>query len=210
MGHISSCSCRSLEGDSRYGPSLDELATGKRDVGKRNGGKGDLAKRNLSRRAGKHGLSKSGAGKPDSDALSDMEDDAELWARIARTAAPLRTRNRVTHVATPPKPPRPKADRRGAESRSPAAKAVFSSVVTACAETAAAGAERRRARPADGAEARQGPAPRRGAARSSRASPARRPCGVAEIHQMGAREGLPPRAGHHRQGIASRRGPKLL
>ncbi|ODR97334.1 hypothetical protein AUC69_11970 [Methyloceanibacter superfactus] len=48
-------------------------------------------------------------GKRDADkGESGLEDDAELWARIARTAAPLKKKNRVTHVATPPKPPRPK------------------------------------------------------------------------------------------------------
>jgi DNA-nicking Smr family endonuclease len=48
-------------------------------------------------------------GKRDTDkGESGLEDDAELWARIARTAAPLKKKNRVTHVATPPKPPRPK------------------------------------------------------------------------------------------------------
>ena len=47
-------------------------------------------------------------GKRDTDKRDSMEDDAELWARIARTAAPLKKKNRVTHVATPPKPPRPK------------------------------------------------------------------------------------------------------
>ena len=46
-------------------------------------------------------------GKRDSD--MDMEQDAELWARIARTAAPLKKKNRVTHVAVPPMPPPPKA-----------------------------------------------------------------------------------------------------
>jgi DNA-nicking Smr family endonuclease len=47
-------------------------------------------------------------GKRDTDKRDSMEDDAELWARIARTAAPLKKKNRVTHVATPPKPPKPK------------------------------------------------------------------------------------------------------
>jgi DNA-nicking Smr family endonuclease len=48
-------------------------------------------------------------GKRDPDKRdSGLEDDAELWARIARTAAPLKKKNRVTHVATPPKPPKPK------------------------------------------------------------------------------------------------------
>ncbi|HUU66644.1 MAG TPA: Smr/MutS family protein [Methyloceanibacter sp.] len=46
-------------------------------------------------------------GKRDTDKRDSMEDDAELWARIARTAAPLK-KNRVTHVAVPPTPPRPK------------------------------------------------------------------------------------------------------
>ena len=46
-------------------------------------------------------------GKRDSD--TEMEKDAELWARVARTAAPLEKRNRVTHVAVPPELPRPKA-----------------------------------------------------------------------------------------------------
>jgi DNA-nicking Smr family endonuclease len=34
---------------------------------------------------------------------SEMEDDAELWARIARSAKPLE-KNRVTQVGVPPKP----------------------------------------------------------------------------------------------------------
>ncbi len=54
-------------------------------------------------------MGKRDMGKRDTDkGESGLEDDAELWARIARTAAPLKKKNRVTHVATPPKPPRPK------------------------------------------------------------------------------------------------------
>ena len=37
---------------------------------------------------------------------SEMEDDAELWARIARSAKPL-TKNRATQVDVPRKPPAP-------------------------------------------------------------------------------------------------------
>jgi DNA-nicking Smr family endonuclease len=44
-------------------------------------------------------------GKRDTDKPRlDIEDDAELWARITRTARPLKT-DRVTRVARPPKPP---------------------------------------------------------------------------------------------------------
>src|SRR5665648_555304 len=46
-------------------------------------------------------------GKRDSD--TDMEKDAELWARVTRTAAPLTKKNRVTHVVVPPRPPRQNA-----------------------------------------------------------------------------------------------------
>ena len=35
---------------------------------------------------------------------SDIEDDAELWARIAQTATPLKNKNRVTRVGAAPKP----------------------------------------------------------------------------------------------------------
>lgn len=50
-------------------------------------------------------------GKRDSDKRgSNIENDAALWARIAQTATPLKKKNRVTRVATPPKPtPPPKA-----------------------------------------------------------------------------------------------------
>jgi DNA-nicking Smr family endonuclease len=37
----------------------------------------------------------------------DIENDAELWARVAETATPLEKKNRVTGVATPPKPVQP-------------------------------------------------------------------------------------------------------
>jgi DNA-nicking Smr family endonuclease len=37
---------------------------------------------------------------------TDIEDDAELWARVAKTATPLK-KNRITRPAAPPKPPRP-------------------------------------------------------------------------------------------------------
>jgi DNA-nicking Smr family endonuclease len=40
---------------------------------------------------------------------SEIEQDAELWARIARTAEPLKKKNRVTHVAAPPRLPQPMA-----------------------------------------------------------------------------------------------------
>jgi DNA-nicking Smr family endonuclease len=40
---------------------------------------------------------------------SDMENDAELWARIAKTATPLKKRNRGTQQPTPPAPPKPKS-----------------------------------------------------------------------------------------------------
>lgn len=36
-----------------------------------------------------------------------IEDDAALWARVAETAEPLKTRNRVTQIATPPRPAQP-------------------------------------------------------------------------------------------------------
>ena len=39
----------------------------------------------------------------------EMENDAELWARIAKTATPLKTRNRVTQQPTPPAPPQAKS-----------------------------------------------------------------------------------------------------
>ena len=35
----------------------------------------------------------------------EMENDAELWGRIAKTATPLKERNRVTERPTPPTPP---------------------------------------------------------------------------------------------------------
>jgi len=44
-------------------------------------------------------------GKRDID--KEMEDDAALWARVAQTAAPLKKKNRVMRVATPPKPVQP-------------------------------------------------------------------------------------------------------
>jgi len=43
-------------------------------------------------------------GKRDSERGSDIENDAALWARIAQTATPLKKKNRITRVATPPKP----------------------------------------------------------------------------------------------------------
>jgi DNA-nicking Smr family endonuclease len=62
-------------------------------------------------------------GKRDSDKPHlDIEGDAELWARIAKTATPLKKKNRVTRVATPPKPvqtlkakPSAKAEAKSAE-----------------------------------------------------------------------------------------------
>jgi DNA-nicking Smr family endonuclease len=71
-----------------------------------------------------------GKGKRDSDKPHvDIEGDAELWARIAKTATPLKTKkkNRVARVATPPKPAQPpkakavpKAEAKAAEaSKSP-------------------------------------------------------------------------------------------
>jgi len=42
-----------------------------------------------------------------SDIDKEMEDDAALWARVAQTAAPLKKKNRVMRVATPPKPVQP-------------------------------------------------------------------------------------------------------
>jgi DNA-nicking Smr family endonuclease len=51
---------------------------------------------------------------------TDIEDDAELWARITRTARPLKT-DRVTRVARPPKPPQP--PKRKATQASPASEA---------------------------------------------------------------------------------------
>jgi len=44
-------------------------------------------------------------GKRDID--KEMEEDAELWARVARTAAPLKKKNRVAKVAATPKPAQP-------------------------------------------------------------------------------------------------------
>jgi DNA-nicking Smr family endonuclease len=35
---------------------------------------------------------------------SDIEDDADLWVRIAQTATPLKNKNRVTRVGAAPKP----------------------------------------------------------------------------------------------------------
>jgi len=47
-------------------------------------------------------------GKRDSDKPHlEIEGDAELWARIAKTATPLKKKNRVTRVAAPPKPAQP-------------------------------------------------------------------------------------------------------
>lgn len=36
-----------------------------------------------------------------------IEDDAELWARVAQTAEPLKKKNRVARIAAAPKPARP-------------------------------------------------------------------------------------------------------
>jgi len=58
-------------------------------------------------------------GKRDSERGSDIENDAALWARIAQTATPLKKKNRITRVATPPKPalqPKAKAAKAGAKS----------------------------------------------------------------------------------------------
>jgi DNA-nicking Smr family endonuclease len=53
----------------------------------------------------------------------DIEADAELWARIAQTATPLKKKNRVTRVAAPPRPaPNPKAKAAKADTPSAAAK----------------------------------------------------------------------------------------
>ncbi|MGK2921599.1 MAG: Smr/MutS family protein [Methyloceanibacter sp.] len=38
---------------------------------------------------------------------TNIEDDAELWARVAQTALPLKKKNRVARIAAPPKPARP-------------------------------------------------------------------------------------------------------
>ncbi len=38
---------------------------------------------------------------------TDMESDAELWARVAQTAEPLKKKNRVARIAAPPKPAKP-------------------------------------------------------------------------------------------------------
>lgn len=48
---------------------------------------------------------------------SEMENDAELWARIAKTATPLKTRNRVTEQPTPPAPPQAKRKATAPEAR---------------------------------------------------------------------------------------------
>jgi DNA-nicking Smr family endonuclease len=68
-------------------------------------------------------------GKRDSDKPHvDIEGDAELWARIAKTATPLKTnkKNRVARVAAPPKPAQPpkakavaKAEAKAAEASKP-------------------------------------------------------------------------------------------
>jgi DNA-nicking Smr family endonuclease len=36
-----------------------------------------------------------------------IEDDAELWARVAQTAEPLKKKNRVARITAPPKPAQP-------------------------------------------------------------------------------------------------------
>jgi hypothetical protein len=38
---------------------------------------------------------------------TNIEDDAELWARVAQTAEPLKKKNRVARIAAPPKPAQP-------------------------------------------------------------------------------------------------------
>jgi DNA-nicking Smr family endonuclease len=38
---------------------------------------------------------------------TNIEDDAELWARVAQTAEPLTKKNRVARIAAPPKPAQP-------------------------------------------------------------------------------------------------------
>jgi DNA-nicking Smr family endonuclease len=46
---------------------------------------------------------------------SDIEEDVELWARVAQTATPLKQKNRVTRAARPPKPAVPPKAQAGAK-----------------------------------------------------------------------------------------------
>jgi len=63
-------------------------------------------------------------GKRDSDKPHlDIEGDAELWARIAKTATPLKKKNRVTRVATPPKPVQPSKAKPSAKAEAKSAEA---------------------------------------------------------------------------------------
>ena len=58
-------------------------------------------------------MGKRDGGKP------NIADDADLWARIAETATPLKNKNRVTRVGAAPKPAAP-PKARGAAKRAPA------------------------------------------------------------------------------------------
>jgi DNA-nicking Smr family endonuclease len=65
-------------------------------------------------------------GKRDSDKPHvDIEGDAELWARIAKTATPLKNKkkNRVARVAAPPKPAPPAKAKPDAKAEAKAAEA---------------------------------------------------------------------------------------
>ncbi len=87
-------------------------------------------------------------GKRDSD--TDMEQDAELWARIARTAAPLKKKNRVTHVAVPPMPPQPKAKAAAAKAEpKPSPKPTLKPAARPALSPTASGLDRQTARKLD-------------------------------------------------------------
>lgn len=65
-------------------------------------------------------------GKRSSD--DEMESDAELWARIARSAVPLKKKNRVTPLAAPRKPAPPKKTPSAQPATKPAPKSLPKSV----------------------------------------------------------------------------------
>ena len=126
---------------------------------------------------------------------TELETDAELWARVARSAKPL-DKGRVARTVEAPK------QRAKAPAKEPSAAAVSQRPKPAAKPAPAA--RGRSAKPADGAAARARQAPGRGAARSARHAPARGACGAQALPEIGAREGLSPCAGHHRQGRCRR------